>query len=183
MALPCRTKTNDQGLAEEIAQENLAALVPRWIRKGPPDSAVAFVFATARPCAVTCVSLEEHFLECLLLLFLHGLVTSYTEMFKDIAPEKARETRLKLQEIEDQKMLSAGKAEELFAKRAGHVAAKLSGSSARPTPWGHPPFFPSSAFSIDRSAEEAVMPLHALNIPSILQQHFLKKLEDGWRQL
>jgi RNA polymerase sigma-70 factor (ECF subfamily) len=38
----------DPALAEEIAQDCLAALVQRWRRLGPPDSAEAFVFAVAR---------------------------------------------------------------------------------------------------------------------------------------
>jgi hypothetical protein len=45
------------------------------------------------------------------------------EKFKDIDPEKAREAQLKLQEIEDQKMMSEGKAEELFAKRTERMKA------------------------------------------------------------
>jgi RNA polymerase sigma-70 factor, ECF subfamily len=40
--------TGDVGLAEDVAQECLTALVERWQRHGPPDSAEAFVFAIAR---------------------------------------------------------------------------------------------------------------------------------------
>lgn len=35
-------------VAEEVAQEALAALVSRWRRHGPPESPEAFVFAVAR---------------------------------------------------------------------------------------------------------------------------------------
>ena len=44
----CRARTGDAGLAEEVAQESLTALVRRWRRLGPPDSPAAFVFAIAR---------------------------------------------------------------------------------------------------------------------------------------
>jgi RNA polymerase sigma-70 factor (ECF subfamily) len=41
-------KTGDAGLAEEVAQEALAALVQRWRRHGPPECPAAFAFAVAR---------------------------------------------------------------------------------------------------------------------------------------
>jgi RNA polymerase sigma-70 factor (ECF subfamily) len=44
----CLGETGDRGLAEEAAQEALAALVERWRRQGPPESPAAFVFAIAR---------------------------------------------------------------------------------------------------------------------------------------
>jgi RNA polymerase sigma factor (sigma-70 family) len=44
----CRLETDDASLAEEIAQDTLAALVQRWRRFGAPDSPAAFVFAIAR---------------------------------------------------------------------------------------------------------------------------------------
>jgi len=44
----CMARTCDPALAEEIAQDCLTALVQRWRRSGPPDSAEAFVFAVAR---------------------------------------------------------------------------------------------------------------------------------------
>jgi len=44
----CTARTKDPSLAEEIAQESLAALVQRWRRHGAPDSPQAFVFAIAR---------------------------------------------------------------------------------------------------------------------------------------
>jgi RNA polymerase sigma-70 factor (ECF subfamily) len=44
----CVARTCDPTLAEEIAQDCLAALVQRWRGSGPPDSAEAFVFAVAR---------------------------------------------------------------------------------------------------------------------------------------
>jgi RNA polymerase sigma factor (sigma-70 family) len=44
----CLLRTGDRGLAEDLAQEALAALVRRWRRHGPPDSPAAFVFAIAR---------------------------------------------------------------------------------------------------------------------------------------
>jgi RNA polymerase sigma factor (sigma-70 family) len=44
----CIARTRDNGLAEEIAQESLAALVQRWRRHGMPDSPQAFVFSVAR---------------------------------------------------------------------------------------------------------------------------------------
>jgi len=44
----CLARTCDAVLAEEIAQDSLAALVQRWRNSGPPDSAEAFVFAIAR---------------------------------------------------------------------------------------------------------------------------------------
>lgn len=44
----CRARTGDPALAEEVAQEALAALVSRWRRGRPPDSPAAFVFTIAR---------------------------------------------------------------------------------------------------------------------------------------
>lgn len=44
----CFLETGDAGLAEEISQDTLTALVQRWRRHGPPDSPAAFVFAIAR---------------------------------------------------------------------------------------------------------------------------------------
>ncbi len=41
-------RTGDSSLGEDIAQESLTALVQRWRRLGPPESAEAFVFAIAR---------------------------------------------------------------------------------------------------------------------------------------
>ncbi|HEV7509627.1 MAG TPA: sigma-70 family RNA polymerase sigma factor [Thermoanaerobaculia bacterium] len=41
-------RTGDPALAEEVAQDALAALVQRWRRHGPPECAAAFVFAIAR---------------------------------------------------------------------------------------------------------------------------------------
>jgi RNA polymerase sigma-70 factor, ECF subfamily len=41
-------RLGDVSLAEEIAQESLAALVRHWRHSGPPSSAEAFVFAIAR---------------------------------------------------------------------------------------------------------------------------------------
>jgi RNA polymerase sigma-70 factor (ECF subfamily) len=41
-------RTGDPALAEEVAQDALAALVQRWRRQGPPDCPAAFVFAVAR---------------------------------------------------------------------------------------------------------------------------------------
>lgn len=43
----CRGRA-DAGSAEEAAQEALCALVDRWRRHGPPDSADAFAFTVAR---------------------------------------------------------------------------------------------------------------------------------------
>jgi RNA polymerase sigma-70 factor (ECF subfamily) len=40
--------TGDRGLAEEVAQDALAALVARWRRRGPPREPAAFVIAVAR---------------------------------------------------------------------------------------------------------------------------------------
>jgi RNA polymerase sigma-70 factor (ECF subfamily) len=44
----CTARTRDRGLAEEIAQDSLTALVQRWKRHGAPDSPEAFAFAVAR---------------------------------------------------------------------------------------------------------------------------------------
>jgi RNA polymerase sigma-70 factor (ECF subfamily) len=44
----CTARTGDRSLAEEIAQDSLAALVQRWNRRGPPDCPEAFAFAIAR---------------------------------------------------------------------------------------------------------------------------------------
>lgn len=44
----CLGATGDPALAEEAAQEALAALVQRWRRQGPPESPAAFAFAIAR---------------------------------------------------------------------------------------------------------------------------------------
>jgi len=41
-------RTRDAGLAEEVAQDALAALVQRWRRHGPPECPAAFAFAVAR---------------------------------------------------------------------------------------------------------------------------------------
>jgi len=41
-------RLGDVSLAEEVAQESLAALVRHWRNGGPPESAEAFVFAVAR---------------------------------------------------------------------------------------------------------------------------------------
>jgi RNA polymerase sigma-70 factor, ECF subfamily len=41
-------RLGDRSLAEEVAQESLAALVRTWRNGGPPESAEAFVFAVAR---------------------------------------------------------------------------------------------------------------------------------------
>ena len=41
-------RTGDATLAEEVAQDALAALVQRWRRHGPPDCPAAFAFAVAR---------------------------------------------------------------------------------------------------------------------------------------
>jgi len=41
-------RTGDPTLAEEVAQDALAALVQRWRRHGPPECAAAFAFAIAR---------------------------------------------------------------------------------------------------------------------------------------
>jgi RNA polymerase sigma-70 factor (ECF subfamily) len=41
-------RTGDAELAEEVAQDALAALVQRWRRHGPPDCPAAFAFAVAR---------------------------------------------------------------------------------------------------------------------------------------
>jgi RNA polymerase sigma-70 factor (ECF subfamily) len=41
-------RTGDVSLAEEVAQDALAALVQRWRRAGPPDCPAAFAFAVAR---------------------------------------------------------------------------------------------------------------------------------------
>ncbi len=44
----CLGLAADRSAAEEAAQEALYALVSRWRRHGPPDSAEAFAFAVAR---------------------------------------------------------------------------------------------------------------------------------------
>ncbi len=44
----CTARTRDRGLAEEIAQESLAALIMHLNRHGAPESAPAFLFAVAR---------------------------------------------------------------------------------------------------------------------------------------
>lgn len=41
-------RTGDAALAEEVAQDALAALVQRWRRHGAPESPAAFAFAVAR---------------------------------------------------------------------------------------------------------------------------------------
>ena len=43
-----RGRTTDVALAEDVAQDTLAALVGRWRRHGPPESAAAFAFTIAR---------------------------------------------------------------------------------------------------------------------------------------
>jgi RNA polymerase sigma-70 factor, ECF subfamily len=44
----CLARTRDRSLAEEIAQESLAALIKRWNNRCMPESAQAFLFAIAR---------------------------------------------------------------------------------------------------------------------------------------
>jgi RNA polymerase sigma-70 factor (ECF subfamily) len=44
----CLGRTAAPEVAEEVAQDALAALVGRWRRHGPPESPEAFVFAVAR---------------------------------------------------------------------------------------------------------------------------------------
>lgn len=44
----CLGRLGDRGLAEEVSQEALTALVVRWRRLGPPDSPSAFAFSVAR---------------------------------------------------------------------------------------------------------------------------------------
>jgi RNA polymerase sigma-70 factor (ECF subfamily) len=44
----CLGRTGDRDLAEEVAQETLAALARRWRRYGPPESPDAFAFTVAR---------------------------------------------------------------------------------------------------------------------------------------
>ncbi len=44
----CVGRSSDRALGEEVAQDALIALVERWRRHGPPDSAEAFVFSIAR---------------------------------------------------------------------------------------------------------------------------------------
>ena len=44
----CVGTVGDPSLGEDVAQEALAALVGRWRRHGPPQSADAFVFTVAR---------------------------------------------------------------------------------------------------------------------------------------
>ncbi len=44
----CTARTRDRSLAEEIAQESLAALIMHLNRHGAPESAPAFLFAVAR---------------------------------------------------------------------------------------------------------------------------------------
>jgi RNA polymerase sigma-70 factor (ECF subfamily) len=41
-------RTGDAGLAEDVVQDALTALVQRWRRHGPPDCPAAFAFAVAR---------------------------------------------------------------------------------------------------------------------------------------
>jgi RNA polymerase sigma factor (sigma-70 family) len=41
-------RTGDASLAEEVAQDALAALVQRWRRSGAPDCPAAFAFAVAK---------------------------------------------------------------------------------------------------------------------------------------
>lgn len=51
----CRGLIRDVALAEDAAQDALAALVQRWRRKGAPRSPEAFVFAVARRRAVRAI--------------------------------------------------------------------------------------------------------------------------------
>jgi RNA polymerase sigma-70 factor, ECF subfamily len=60
-------RTGDPALAEEVAQDALAALVQRWRRQGPPESPVAFVFAIARRRAFR-LTLQRRLMEPLHLL-------------------------------------------------------------------------------------------------------------------
>jgi len=44
----CLGRVGEVGLAEEVAQDALVALVRRWRWRGAPESPEAFVFAVAR---------------------------------------------------------------------------------------------------------------------------------------
>jgi RNA polymerase sigma-70 factor, ECF subfamily len=44
----CLARTKDRGMAEEITQDCLVAVIRHWRRKGAPDSPDGFVFAIAR---------------------------------------------------------------------------------------------------------------------------------------
>ena len=41
-------RTGCRGMAEDVAQDALTALVPRWHTSGPPESPDAYAFAIAR---------------------------------------------------------------------------------------------------------------------------------------
>lgn len=44
----CYSRTSDWGLAEDVAQDALAAVVHRWRRGGPPESPIGFAITVAR---------------------------------------------------------------------------------------------------------------------------------------
>ena len=83
----CLGRLGDQGLAEEVSQEALTALVDRWRRHGPPESPVAFVFAVARRRAGR-------------LLWRHRLMSPFEESAhsheKALAPDEAYAPRERL---------------------------------------------------------------------------------------
>lgn len=61
-------RTGDAALAEEVAQDALAALVQRWRRHGPPECPAAFVFAVARRRAFR-LTLQRRLMEPLQVVF------------------------------------------------------------------------------------------------------------------
>jgi len=67
-------RTGDAGLAEEVAQDALAALVQRWRRHGPPDCPAAFAFAVARRRAGR-INLQRRLLEPL-----HALLDGHSPL-------------------------------------------------------------------------------------------------------
>jgi RNA polymerase sigma-70 factor, ECF subfamily len=73
-------RTGDAGLAEEVAQDALAALVQRWRRHGPPECPAAFAFAVARRRAGR-VNFQRRLLEPL-----HALLDGHSQSSQSTAP-------------------------------------------------------------------------------------------------
>ncbi len=83
-------RTGDVGLAEEVAQDALAALVQRWRRHGPPDCPAAFAFAVARRRAGR-LNFQRRLLEPL-----HALLDGHSEHSPLPGPEERATLRTDL---------------------------------------------------------------------------------------
>ncbi len=83
--------TRERGLAEDIVQDTLVALIRRWQEIGPPDSAEAFVFAVARRKAYRAVVRRRLF---------QPLMTILDRHHPDADPEEATVAKAEMQRVQ-----------------------------------------------------------------------------------